>query len=289
MSDNNIVAEFNNLGVLAQKLEDTGRYDVGMLISGLKHLLTENNFFYGPLVDQAPVNDPSRVFFDLKVNPAVHQLVYVHLGGGYAKEMRGPHWCYVVKNNGQKLTVIPLTSIKEDSGPAKEPFELDIDEGNGKKGRMHFDDMRSIDKMRVIEKKGYRSVCTPRADIEAAFKKYSVIEEDDTDERMTAINELLAQKQKELVSMAQAKKDYSSLADEVDELREQRQSVLVEKARIEGRKKRINEMETFLSSQSVELTEYDEKMVRLYIERITIYDDKFTVTFKAGIDIDIQR
>ena len=115
MSDNNIVAEFNNLGVLAQKLEDTGRYDVGMLISGLKHLLTENNFFYGPLVDQAPVNDPSRVFFDLKVNPAVHQLVYVHLGGGYAKEMRGPHWCYVVKNNGQKLTVIPLTSIKEDS------------------------------------------------------------------------------------------------------------------------------------------------------------------------------
>ena len=106
---------------------------------------------------------------------------------------------------------------------------------------------------------------------------------------MKAINELLAQKQKDLVSMAQAKKDYSALADEVDDLREQRQSVLVEKARSEGRKKRINEMETFLSSQSVELTEYDEKMVRLYIERIKINDDKFTVSFKAGIDIDIQR
>ena len=37
MSDNNIISEFNNLGVLAQKLEDTGRYDVGMLISVLKH------------------------------------------------------------------------------------------------------------------------------------------------------------------------------------------------------------------------------------------------------------
>ena len=65
--------------------------------------------------------------------------------------------------------------------------------------------------------------------------------------------------------MAQAKKDYSALADEVDDLREQRQSVLVEKARIEGRKKRINEMEMFLSSQSVELIEYDEKMILLYI------------------------
>ena len=41
--------------------------------------------------------------------------------------------------------------------------------------------------------------------------------------------------------------------------------------------------------QSEELTEYDEKMVRLYIERITVYDDKFMVSFKAGIDIDIQR
>ena len=75
----------------------------------------------------------------------------------------------------------------------------------------------------------------------------------------------------------------------MDDLREQRQSVLVEKARIEGRKKRINEMETFLSSQSVELTEYDEKMVLLYIERITVYDDRFTISFNAGIDIDIQR
>lgn len=117
----------------------------------------------------------------------------------------------------------------------------------------------------------------------------SVFEEDDTEERKKTINKLLAQKQKELVSMTQAKKAYSALADEVDDLREQRQSVLVEKARSEGRKKRINEMETFLSSQSVEPTEYDEKMVRLYIERITVYDDRFTVTFKAGIDIGIQR
>lgn len=82
---------------------------------------------------------------------------------------------------------------------------------------------------------------------------------------MKAINELLAQKQKDLVSMAQAKKDYSALADEVDDLREQRLSVLVEKARSEGRKKRINKMETLLSSQSVELIEYDEKMILLYI------------------------
>ena len=46
----------------------------------------------------------------------------------------------------------------------------------------------------------------------------SVFEEDDTEERKKTINKLLAQKQKELVSMTQAKKAYSALADEVVEV-----------------------------------------------------------------------
>jgi len=168
----NIISEFNNLGHLAQKLDETGNYDMEMLLASLKHMLSENYFFYGTLAKNHPEKDPSRVFYDLPVNPQPHQLVYVYLGAGYAKEMRGPHWCYVLTSYGQKLTVIPLTSLKDNSGPARAPFEFDIDEGDGKKGRMHFDDMRSIDKMRVIDKKGYKTACTPRADIEAALKKY---------------------------------------------------------------------------------------------------------------------
>lgn len=111
-------------------------------------------------------------FCNLKVNPGVHQLVYVQLRSGYAKETRAPHWYYVLKNAGQKLTVILVTSVKEYSGPAKAPFEFDIVEEDEIIGRLYFDDICSIDKMRVIDKKGYRSVRTPRADIEAAFKKY---------------------------------------------------------------------------------------------------------------------
>ena len=64
---------------------------------------------------------------------------------------------------------------------------------------------------------------------------------------------------------------------------------MVEKAQTEGYKSSIQELGDLLKKECTELTEYDEKMVRLFIERITIYDDKFTVTFKAGIDIDIQR
>ena len=36
-----------------------------------------------------------------------------------------------------------------------------------------------------------------------------------------------------------------------------------------------------------ELNEYDESMVRKYIQEIKIYDDRFKVCFKAGIELDI--
>lgn len=45
-----------------------------------------------------------------------------------------------------------------------------------------------------------------------------------------------------------------------------------------------------LNENCTELTEYDDEgMVRSYIKGIKIYDDRFAVSFKAGIDIDIQR
>ena len=54
-------------------------------------------------------------------------------------------------------------------------------------------------------------------------------------------------------------------------------------------KKRIKELEDFLKEANQELTEYDESMVRRYIEKIQVYEDKFTVCFKAGVDLDIER
>ena len=87
--------------------------------------------------------DPSRVYYDFLINPQPHELVCVQLGCGYEKEMREPHWCYVPRV-WQKLTVIPLTSIKSNSGPAGTPFEFDIVEDYGVKGRMRIKWMRRV-------------------------------------------------------------------------------------------------------------------------------------------------
>lgn len=112
---------------------------------------------------------------------------------------------------------------------------------------------------------------------------------DDNSGDLEEINKVLTVKQRELVKLAHAKKDYNDLADEIDKIRERKQRILVAKAETEGYKKRIEELQDFINEADTELLEYDEKMVRKYIKEIRVFDDRLQVFFKAGIDIDITR
>jgi hypothetical protein len=168
----NVYREFWSLANQASDLAQTGNYDVDMLISAWKHQLTASNFFYGKLVGKEPNHDANKVYYSLKTEPKEHQLIYTQIGRGYSKELFDPHWCYVLKHCGTKLIVIPVTSIKPDSSAPVVPYEYDIEEDGGIKGRMHLDDIRCVDKMRVIENKGYISVVTKREEVEDAVEKF---------------------------------------------------------------------------------------------------------------------
>ena len=52
--------------------------------------------------------------------------------------------------------------------------------------------------------------------------------------------------------------------------------------------KRITDMSAFLQEQPTALTEYNETLVRRLIEKVTIYEDKFTMQFKCGVTVDIE-
>ena len=54
-------------------------------------------------------------------------------------------------------------------------------------------------------------------------------------------------------------------------------------------KKRIADMSTFLKKQSTTLTKYDEQLVRRLIEKVRVYEDKFTVEFKSGLTVDVDE
>ena len=120
-------------------------------------------------------------------------------------------------------------------------------------------------------------------------EKIEVALADDNTGELEKINAILTQKQKELVRLAHAKKNYTVLADEIEILRDKKQEILVQRAETEGVKKRISELSEFLQNIDTELTEYDEQIVRKYIEQIKVYDEKLTVCFKAKVEIDIPR
>lgn len=112
-------------------------------------------------------------------------------------------------------------------------------------------------------------------------------QEDETSSE--GIEAKLLELQKELLKLANSKKDYNSVADEIDRLRELKQNALVESAEREGLKQRIREMREFLEQQSTEVTEYDELLMRRLIEKVTVYDERFEVEFKSGAKVDVER
>ena len=109
------------------------------------------------------------------------------------------------------------------------------------------------------------------------------------DGSIESINAKLEELQKELLTRANAKKDYNDLADEIDRLRELKQDAMIENAVREGLRQRMAEMQQFLAEQTDEIEEYDETLVRRMIEKITVYEDRFTVEFKSDTSVDVER
>jgi len=82
---------------------------------------------------------------------------------------------------------------------------------------------------------------------------------------------------------------YEDVADEIYRMREQKQKAQVENAGRDELRKRIADMSAFLQEQPIAITEYDEQLVRRLIEKVTVYEYKFTVEFKSGMTVDVER
>ncbi len=110
---------------------------------------------------------------------------------------------------------------------------------------------------------------------------------DTTEYQISEINILLEEKQKELINLANKGKDYEPLADEIDNLRGKRQTLLVEDASLSGENERINELIEFIRNNKYRTQRYDDVLVRKLIQNVTVYDDHFVVCFKSGIEVEV--
>jgi len=99
----------------------------------------------------------------------------------------------------------------------------------------------------------------------------------------------LEELQKQLLQKANRNEQYDDLVEEIYKLREEKQQILADKAEMEGVKQSIFNMKAFLNSQTAEIEEYDEQLVRRLIAKVTVFDDKFEVELKSGLSVDIRR
>jgi site-specific DNA recombinase len=47
-------------------------------------------------------------------------------------------------------------------------------------------------------------------------------------------------------------------------------------------------MTDFLNTQTGDITEFDDKLIRKLVEKAVVYDDRLEVEFKSGLEIEVN-
>ena len=53
--------------------------------------------------------------------------------------------------------------------------------------------------------------------------------------------------------------------------------------------KRIKELQKFIRSQSSEITEFDETLVKHLVERVTVFGDYLVFRLKSGVEVVVEK
>ena len=138
-----------------------------------------------------------------------------------------------------------------------------------------------------------RSACT----FSAAYSSFLIILQDNIattitregDKALADIDKRLEELQTELLKLATSNADYDKVGDEIHRLRDQKQKMQLESANRDELQKRITDMSAFLQEQPTALVQYDEALVRRLIEKVIVYENKFTVEFKSGVTVDVNE
>jgi len=119
-------------------------------------------------------------------------------------------------------------------------------------------------------------------------KNIETVLSEDLDESTADIDKRLEELQTELIQKANSKESYDNIVNEIYRLRDLRQEILSRNALRHDKRDRIAEMSDFLNTQTGDITEFDGKLVRKLVEKVTVYDDRIVVEFKSGLEIEVK-
>jgi site-specific DNA recombinase len=119
-------------------------------------------------------------------------------------------------------------------------------------------------------------------------KNIETVLSEDLDETTADIDKRLEELQTELIQKANSKEAYDNIVNEIYRLRDLRQETLSRNALRQDKRDRIAEMTDFLNTQTSDIAEFDDKLVRKLVEKATVYDDRLVVEFKSGLEIEVK-
>ena len=119
-------------------------------------------------------------------------------------------------------------------------------------------------------------------------KNIETVLSDGLDESTADIDKRLEELQTELIQKANLKEEYNNIVNEIYRLRDLRQETLSRNALRQDKRGRIAEMTDFLNTQTGDITEFDDKLVRKLVEKAIVYDDRLMVEFKSGLEMEVN-
>ena len=236
----------------ASKFSDTVHYCLGCNVYNLRCLLSTST---------SP-NGKTRTF------SSNHVFAQIIICGKCGEVFRRVHW----NNRGKKSIVWRCVSRLENTGlfcDARTVLESTIEQ--------------------VLVTAINQTLCDKDSFLTTLRDNIATVINRESDKALADIDKRLEVLQTELLKLATSNADCDNVGDEIHRLRDRKQKLLLENANRDELKKRMADMSTFLKKQSTVLTEYDEQLVRRLIEKVTVYEDKFTVEFKSGLTVDIEE
>lgn len=188
--------------------------------------------------------------------------------GGCGEVFRRVHW----NNRGKKSIVWRCVSRLENTGL--------------------FCEARTVPESQIVQvlvTAINQTLCNKDSFLATLRENIETVIAQENDQTLAGIDARLQELQTELLKLANSKVDYEDVADEIFRLREEKQKVQLENIGRDELKNRIADMSVFLQEQLTAIAEYDEPLVRRLIEKVTVYEDKFTVEFKSGMTVDVEE
>lgn len=71
----------------------------------------------------------------------------------------------------------------------------------------------------------------------------------------------------------------------MEELRNEKENILLTMAEEKNEQSRLKELEEFLDNQELKIESYDEELVRILMEKIVVYDEDLKVEFNEDLGL----